>query len=352
MDTVLRVNDDRTAMVAIASAQSAHVVLSDTTPFVEVIDAAPAKQVRFGTSGDGPGEFRSPSGVATIGDSVAVWDPSSGRLSVIDRTGKLLRAQSVPAAMGKIAGRMLRDGYGNAGRIAVTPSGLVIARYAGSVRQPAGLWAIALVRIRPEGALDTLSVGFPSLALLRELNRDAQELVAVPLWASCGSAGLATWDPVAGLLRRQTDMDAPLRSAAIRGAVTPLTDALIRLNLRYQLTALLAAKRPEPAVFDQMVESMLEQSRNPKSMFPPHAPAFVSMQCDAGGTVWLQQFSLADAGSGMGRTWTVVDSAGAVREVRLPADLRVLGVEDGAVWGVRNGDDGQLLLVQLALPRP
>lgn len=350
LDTILTLDDDRTAIVGLATASGSTVLLGDTAPFVEVIGRSGDPSARFGAAGDGPGEFKFPSGIASFDDSIAVWDPSSARLTIADRSGHLLRTRSATTAIGKIAPRMLRDGFGGAGRIAATPDGIVIAAYAGTVRQPMGLWSIALVRIRPDGTLDTLPAGFPSVEQLRTLNGDAQELVAVPLWASCGPLGIATWDPVAGKLRRYTTTGTPQRSDSVRGQSVALTDDLIRVNLRYQLDGLLSGKRPDPAVYDQMIESMLEQSRGAKHMFPGTAPAFVSMQCDDVGTVWLQQFSLADAGSGMGRTWTLVDAAGELSTVRLPSELRVLHIGNGMIYGMRRGTEGQLVLVTFAVP--
>jgi hypothetical protein len=349
LDTVMRVADDRTTIVAIDARANGITVLSDTTPFVEAI-GDPSQALRIGASGDGPGELRFPSGVAWSGDTLLVWDPSQGRLTSFSRGGRALGILSAPAAIGKIAPRMLRDGYGGAGRIAGTPQGLVVARYGGAVRQPEGLWSIALVRVHPDGVLDTLSVGWPSVDQLRALNDNAQELVAVPLWASCHAFGLATWDPVGGVLRRFPTEGPPAREDTLQTHPVSLTDDLIKINLRHQLDGMLPAKRPEPAVYEQMIESMLASTHGTRPTYPRTAPAFVSMYCDEAGMVWLQHFSLTDAGSGMGRTWTVVDPAGDSHTVRLPKAFRVLAIGSGVVWGVRSGDDGQLFLLKLPLP--
>lgn len=349
VETLATLTDDQGALLALAADGDERAILSDTAPFVTLL-ARGSDPVRFGVAGDGPGELRFPSGLALEGSSISVWDPSSGRLSTYDQAGRLLALRTSRLASGKILGRILRDGYGNAGRIAATPSGVVVAEYAGAVRQHFALWSLALVRIRSDGSLDTLRLPFPPIDRMEALNEGARELVAVPLWASCGPRGLATWEPVGRMLRRYTASGTESRVDSVEGPTLALTDDVIKLNLRYQLDALLPGPRPDPAVYEQMIESMLEQSRGHPNRFPKTSPMFVSMQCDDDGTVWLQGFSLTDAGSGMGRTWTLVDTAGRTRAVRLPSDLKVLGIADHAVWGARTDTEGQTSLAMVSLP--
>jgi hypothetical protein len=49
------------------------------------VSAAGDSVTRVGSRGDGPGEFRSPSAVVAVGDSVAIYDPRLGRLTVLDK---------------------------------------------------------------------------------------------------------------------------------------------------------------------------------------------------------------------------------------------------------------------------
>jgi len=351
LDTLARINDDRGAILAADAGSTGYAILADTAPFIEW-GTGSAEPLRFAGAGDGPGELKFPSGIALKGDTVVVWDPSSGRLSTFVAHG-LVSTQTIPAGIGKIDRRKLANGYGNPGRIAVTSDGIVIAAYGRAVRQEFALWAMFLLRLRPDGALDTLHMDGPTVEQLGAFNKGRHEMVAVPLWAACGDAGLVTWDPVAGVLRRFGPSGGSERIDTIPASVVPFTDSLIRINLRYQLSGLLEGQPlPEPKLFDEMVESMLQQSQGPTSRFPDNTPAFVSMECDRTGAAWLQQFSLTESGSGMGRNWTLIDPTGAIRTVRFPPAFRVLRIAGATVWGEQKGEEGQVYVVKLELSNP
>jgi hypothetical protein len=349
MDTVARIDDDRGAILAADVGSQGYAILADTAPFIEW-GTGSAEPLRIAGAGDGPGELKFPSSLAIVHDTVVVWDPSTGRLSRFGADG-VSGTQTLPVVPGKTNLRLRGIGYGDPDRVGLVNGEIVIASYGQRVRQEFALWGLSLLRVRPDGSVDTLKTDGPTIEQLKQLNQDAQELVAVPLWAGCG-AGFAAWDPVNSVLRRFGRELARGSVDTLRALSVPLSDSLIRINLRYQLNYLLEGRgpAPEPAVFDQMIESMFGSTHGPRPTYPDNSPAFVSMQCDQSGTVWLQHFSLTDAGSGMGRTWTLVDTAGTEREARLPDDFRVLKVGDAVIWGEQRGEEGQVYLVKLELP--
>jgi hypothetical protein len=102
-----------------------------------------------GREGAGPGEFASPTSLARYrGDSVAVFDPALGRISLFSRAGRF--ARSVPARLA--TGRMEFVGTLGDGGFVIRGGGF--EPHGGTWREPA-----TLVRIAPNGdALDTLLV--------------------------------------------------------------------------------------------------------------------------------------------------------------------------------------------------
>jgi len=75
-------------------------VLDGSGPRIQVFDAKGRFVTGFGKAGEGPGEFKMPGKLAVASDGrVAVFDMAASRISIFDKTGKLLRDQLVATAV-------------------------------------------------------------------------------------------------------------------------------------------------------------------------------------------------------------------------------------------------------------
>lgn len=327
--------DDRTSVTdMIPLADGSVILLADTAPFVERVDADGNRLVAFGRAGAGPGEFITPSAIAIAGDSIAVWEPGRGLATWFSGAGRYLRQDGRKVAPIPVTARYLGVGYGAPGRMRLAGDRVLLSLSRRPVRQAFALHGLIVLAVGVRGT-DTLVDFATDSTRLRELASGAQELVAVPLWDACPGAGqVVHYSPAWNRLSRVTTDGRLIRMDSIEGATIPLTEETLRRHVRFQLRTLLAGgKQPQPEVEAEMIESMLRQSRDPR-MFPDQQPTFTNLICDDSRRVWLQHFSLDESGKVAGSDWLVVDSDGARAEVALPGGFELRAVSGEKLWGI------------------
>ncbi len=75
------------------------VVLTGSFPVVHLFDLADgSRRGSWGKSGEGPGEFLEPTGVALVGRQLYVLDAGRRRLTILDSTGGLVRTVNLQDA--------------------------------------------------------------------------------------------------------------------------------------------------------------------------------------------------------------------------------------------------------------
>ncbi|NNF29148.1 MAG: hypothetical protein HKN73_18125, partial [Gemmatimonadetes bacterium] len=128
-------------------------VLEQTPAEVRTFDSAGRFQARIGTEGDGPGEFRTPSGLIVLpGDTLLVWDGRTRRLTWFSRTGSVARELTVREPGGILTAR--RVGLSAGGGVAMLGGTTTVVDLAnrGKVRES---WQV--VRLEPDG--EGVSIG-------------------------------------------------------------------------------------------------------------------------------------------------------------------------------------------------
>ncbi|TVP59879.1 MAG: hypothetical protein EA351_01165 [Gemmatimonadales bacterium] len=254
-------------------------VLEQAPAEVRVFDSSGGFLGRMGAGGDGPGEFRSPVGLAALpGDTILVWDRGSTRLSWFGVDGTLAREQTLREPGGI---RSLR-------RVALSPSGAVVVLGATTTEEDLGNQG----RIRETWQVVPLAPGSSALGTVPGTERaiqiarsDAGEVMSVNVqgrwwwgegfaWAS--ARGVWTADQLS-LEARHFDLDQGLdRIIRIMAPDRPFTRALIDSLHRVELD------RVDDPRIRELWRADFEDREYPQGM-PPVAAVFA----DAAERVWI-----------------------------------------------------------------
>ncbi len=254
-------------------------VLEQAPAEVRVFDASGGFVRRVGAGGDGPGEFRSPVGLAVLpGDTILVWDRGSTRLSWFGVDGTLEREQTLREPGGI---RSLR-------RVALSPGGAVVALGATTTEEDLGnqgrvreLWQV--VPLSP--ASSTLGTVPGTERAIQIARSDAGEIVSVNVqgrwWWGEGFAwssarGVWTADQLA-LEARHFDLDQGLdRIVRILAPDRPFSRALIDSLHRVELD------RVDDPQIRELWRADFEEREYPEGI-PPVAAVFA----DTAERVWI-----------------------------------------------------------------
>lgn len=259
--------------------------LADGT--VVIADAGASQLRAFGSDGDllwtagregeGPGEYRNIGWVRAHGDSLAVYDRSLGRLTVLGLDGVLIRTVNLRPAPGGLRPQVL----------AVRPDGAMIVRaqqtitpnIAPGVHQPVGL--VALYSASGELTDSVVSVGGREWALTMVEDR---RLLAPHVF---GREGLAAASPesvhIADSGRfevRSFAVDRTLRRVLrVTQAATPVTQADIDAYREFRL-----GREPDEARHPRIRREI------DAAPFPETHPRVRGLYADRAGRLWLEEY--------------------------------------------------------------
>lgn len=230
-----------------------------------------------GREGEGPGEYRNIDWVRTHGDSLAVYDRSLGRLTVLSLGGDLIRTVSLRPAPGGLRPHVL----------AVRPDGSMIVRaqqtitpnIAPGVHQPVGF--VALYSASGELADSLVSVGGREWALTIV---DGRRLLASHVF---GREGLAAASAQAIHIIDSGRFE--VKSFAVDGA--------LRRVLRVAQAATPVTQADIDAYRDFALEREPDESRHPRirreidaAPFPETHPQVRALYTDRAGRLWLEEY--------------------------------------------------------------
>ena len=257
-------------------------VLEQVPAEIRVFDASGVFLRRIGREGDGPGEFRSPLGVAALaGDTLLVWDRGSRRLSWFSIDGALAREQLLPEPGGI---RTIRH-------VALTPGGTAVVLGATTTEEELGnqgrvreMWQV--VPVGPGGDAGEPLGRVPGTERAIEVRgSDTGEVLSVNVqgrwwwgegfaWAS--EHGVWTADQLV-FEARHFDLERGLDRIVRVGAVDrPFTGALID-----SLHGVELERVADPEIRDLWRTDFEERQ------YPPGVPPVASVFGDRGGRVWI-----------------------------------------------------------------
>lgn len=324
-------------------------VLEQVPAEIRVFDASGAFVRRIGREGDGPGEFRSPLGIAALaGDTLVVWDRGSRRMSWFSIHGTLAREQFLPEPGGI---RTIRH-------VALTPRGGVVVIGAttteeelanqGRVRE---MWQV--VPVGPGGEAGRSLGTVPGSERAIQLQGSGTgEVVSVNVqgrwwwgegfvWAS--ENGVWTADQLV-FEARHFDLEGGLDwIVRVMAAERPFTPSLIDSLHRVELDRV-----ADPEIRDLWRADFEERE------YPPAVPPVASVFGDSGGRVWIGLPEAPPERLPSGRftavrRWLVFeDGAGGDAEpeagmgARTPSPPRALGIltlppRSHPLWADRDG---------------
>jgi hypothetical protein len=257
-------------------------VLEQVPAEIRVFDASGVFVRRIGREGDGPGEFRSPVGLAALaGDTLLVWDRGSRRLSWFSIDGGLQRKQLLTEPGGI---RTIRH-------VAPTPAGGVLVIGATTTEEELGnqgrvreVWQV--VPVGPRGDAGEPLGAVPGTERAIEVQGSATgEVVSVNVqgrwWWGEGFAwaaerGVWTADQLA-FEARHFDLARGLdRIVRVLALDRPFTAALVDSLHGVELDRV-----ADPEIRDLWRGDFEERE------YPPGVPPVASVFADRGGRVWI-----------------------------------------------------------------
>ncbi len=298
--------------IAVGAAGSAEVLIYDRSG--ELV-------LRFGRSGDGPGEFRRISAVVTLpGDSIGVYDSQPHRLSVFSRSGafgRLVNLSGLVPTGGSAVLRALEDGL-----VLVGVAGLSAQRAEGVYRDAAPSYHLDW----QGNVLETYGE-FPGL----EVFNGAEMMGRVPFGAALSVATTGT-DLIVG-----TGEEPELEVFTSDGALTRIirwgdTDRSVGEDqIDAYITHLLAESPPEEAAFFT--------ERASDMPFASRRPAFSQILAAPSGQLWVGEHVGPETPfpgrRGPSRRWFVFSPEGAFLErIKTPEGFVPHALVDDRVWGV------------------
>ena len=270
-----------------------------------------------GRPGKGPGEFNwlGPA-LRTDGDSLILWDPNNGRLSVFDSSGQLVRA--VPLRSGQ--GVSFPDPFGRAS------DGALIGRVG---ERTSSVGAI-------RGSAFFVSYGPDLVPIDTIATRPSDERFVQP----CGQ-GMCGYDPP---FSRSTVM-AFARDRLYVGSGDRYEIAVIGMDGREirSIRALVANRTVTRADAARQRDEFLALARNEERRqelervysvmtMPETMPAYNDLRVDRVGNLWVEDYRATDEEVPQ---WTVFDSTGhLLGAVDTPRSLRIDDIGDDYLLGV------------------
>lgn len=296
-------------------------VANGMPPQVVVYGADGGRVAMVGRPGEGPGEFRGMSSlVERAGDSLAVWDPGTMRLSVFSADGSFGRSMDLRGEVASIMDAWTVILAPPEGPFVVFPT----SRFGNSSQPRYRPSAMAhVVRAGGEG-VDSIGP-FLSHEMFRTDWGYGPLFFGVATYPAIAGESLLLGDSERTELRWYT-LDGSLeRIARWPDGDRPLSEEAV------------AAVRAE---LDEGIPDKGPRSQNVDDLpFPDVLPAFGDVFTDAGGRIWVGEYPEGVGVQGMNpvpqRSWIVFNAEGAVIATAVtPAGFELKGVRDGRAWGV------------------
>lgn len=296
---------------------------------------------RIGRDGGGPGEFRWPVGIGSLGDQIWVFDYGLRRLTLLDRTLRLdtTRVVNTSGILAPLAG----GGHVvQPHRLDVLPDTdrtreetLLLLVGADGRESPIGKWTVDASTIsvkRPSGFLAVTFQPF-SEPPLWAVGPDGASVVLVE---GSGGENLALVSVSAsGEQRFRTPLPMPR---------VPLDDAMFKRGVD-SLIASLNQAGPSTRSSGTVDEAAIRRTVNrPRDLRP-----ITRLVVGADGRNWLQLRRTPRPGFTEWRSHSVAGAAGPA--ILLPSNARVLMFSSTAAWVTKENEDGEPIVVEYVLPK-
>lgn len=329
------------------------VVLSRTHPFLRVYDSAGrVVAVPETAAGRGPSDLFAPRAVTASQTSDTIWILDAGTRKLLPIA--LGEGVGIPVALGvagpgRASADIERTTFGRPYAFTVSQDHIILASYPLGLSlqrdyESGELLAMQRSAVRVD-TLARLGSGSEDDGVRRDASTQYRALVASPMWAPCAGDTVAVYDHVSNAVTWLRPGEGVLRSTKTMIDAPRLPVSHVRLYLLHQASQEAPPGTPQEEIV-RRVDAVLSEAR---AVFPPTAPAVVSMLCDSDGRVWLQPFQVDVSPLGYGEQWEVLHLGGQSRaRVRVPRGVRLRGVRPNGMVGVRDRDDGFQEVVVLA----
>ena len=299
--------------------------LTASAPFVHAFSPSGKLTSRFGSSGEGPGDFRFPHAVwpGQPNGVLTVWDQGFSAALTFSSRGSLLSSLRAPF-LGAIRDDIATVTFGHPFRAVRVPGGFVAARYDSGVNHPNDLWNGSLLLVPDDGGDPRKLIDFALELPGASMGSLAALLVPVPLWDGCPDGRIAVLDPIARTLFLLDPADT--RPEARESITLPWSSPPLNRDVRLDyMTSRIRSEVGDNGLSDaEILSAATEAVKRAEPVFPDEAPIGVDLKC-APGQVWIQEFDGAAHPLGYGRSWrtaTLDRSPATFSRVIFPADFQ------------------------------
>lgn len=306
-------------------------VLSAGERTVRVFDDAGRLVQSLGRDGGGPGEFRAPTALGVIGDSVWVGDAGLARITVFHLDGRVVRTAAVPAG-----GKPYLLATGHAVVLSSRPFG-------GSRNPRSDTITVTQVSGTRRGALVRIFAPYRTLAVAAERGTlvgpqpfDDDPIVVV---APDGTGAVVVERPLANVAAtahfRVIRIGPGGETRFVRRIAyspRPLSPDQVTVAINRFLSSLAPSRS---------VEAAARRALFVPKFLPPATNAVIGRT----GEIWVRR---EDASHLPWQGWLVLARDGRVsQEVDLGSDFQLLEANESTLWGVRTSEDGTMIPVRL-----
>ena len=309
-------------------------------------DSSGARLGRFGSGGQGPGEFSSLRGAAGWrGDSLWVYDSGNNRITFIDRNQHVIRSVSVPSTVVYERQGANADYLGLPTVKAITPGNDLVVMT--SMLKPTDQKRASrnvLLRTAVTGQLQTL------IAVVPETPAECVRVVrggtiGLP---NCGRplVEVSSSGDIVVVVRQEPSRRGRISIVGISTASgdTIVNRSMVRPLVRVPKTTIDSLRAS--ALKGRSVSPALRQAYQ-QITYPPYFDAFRRLIVGLDRSIWLEQ---ADA-DGV-RTWIVLDKAGSpMGKVTIPARMRVHAATLASLWAVEEDELGEQTITRYFVVR-
>jgi hypothetical protein len=283
--------------------------------------------------------------------AIGVWNPRSGRLAIVEHSGRTLENRPLPIAQSNVNSSLLSDGFIRPFRTHAWAGRVLLPWIRADIMREADLWYTDLVvgdlDRRIFRSLVDLDAGIPTAAVAR-LRR--MTWPSVPYWAGCGEN--VTWyNPITGQIAWIGLDGAEKARQSVSSAGTRLHSRDLRIISRRRERGLPSrGGGPEQAPNARSTTDAKYQAL--RNAVGPRAPAFVDLYCDSRNRAWLQPFDADESPPGGSNSWTVIEPTGRVARLDLPTGFSPRSHSGDVVAGIQLDSTGEAIVVLVRLDAP
>ncbi len=312
--------------VRAVSADATHLfVLTQTSPRIHRFDLTDGTHLQsWGQDGEGPGEFRSSSGITLVGDHLFVLDGNQGRLSIFEVTGDLVRTVALQKfGMPPMFPRRIHRARGDTVLFGLS---VPMGNERSIIAQPFGASATEdLVH------QDTVIVYPGRTATLRLTAEGAPGLTLSPPYLPNPK-----WTPISGGVAFWQGSDSDIQILGFDGVLKSVIS--LALEDRFEVTAedrdfWLENEIPQEMFGQQVFEPLREKARRTVD-FPRYHPLMFALLGGPDDLLWVRRTP-----GGWDQVWDIVDMQGtrANRVSLTPGQALMSVIPDHLVLKVTDG---------------